>query len=96
MQKKVREFNENRNCHLEPMGVASRLLDIESELGELSKEYLKCSHYGTGEFVKNDDFDLRRSGAQSKSSQKSGKKTHFQHFHFFQTFLYFVRVRCVL
>ena len=58
MQKKVREFNENRNCHLEPMGVASRLLDIESELGELSKEYLKCSHYGTGEFVKNDDFEL--------------------------------------
>lgn len=58
MQNKVREFNEKRNCHLEPMPVSSRLLDIESELGELSKEYLKCSKYGTAGFVKNEDFEL--------------------------------------
>ena len=58
MQNKVRKFNDNRNCHLEPMSVASRLLDIESELGELSKEYLKCSKYGTAKFEKNDDFEL--------------------------------------
>lgn len=58
MQDRVREFNQNRNCHLEPMSVSARILDIESELGELSKEYLKCSKYGTREFVKNDDFVL--------------------------------------
>lgn len=58
MQNKVREFNSNRSCHLKPMPVAGRLLDIESELGELGKEYLKCSKYGTAEFVKNEDFEL--------------------------------------
>ena len=58
MQNKVREFNANRNCHLKPMSVASRLLDIESELGELGKEYLKCSKYGTAEFVMNEDFEF--------------------------------------
>lgn len=58
MQNKVREFNQKRNCHLEPMTVASRILDIESELGELGKECLKCTNYGTKEFVKNDDFVL--------------------------------------
>jgi hypothetical protein len=43
MQNKVSEFNSKRNCHLKPMPVAGRILDIESELGELGKEYLKCS-----------------------------------------------------
>ena len=47
MQNKVKEFNEIRICHKESMPIYARLLDIESELGELSKEYLKGSSYGT-------------------------------------------------
>ena len=38
------------------MPVYARLLDIESEVGELAKEYLKGSSYGTKEFEMTDDF----------------------------------------
>ena len=58
MQKKVDEFNSTRNCHLEPMPIYARLLDIISEMGELGKEYLKHSEYGTDEFVMDDEFKL--------------------------------------
>ena len=58
MQKKVSEFNKNKNCHNLKMPVSARLLDIESELGELSKEYLKCTKYGTLPFEKTEDFEL--------------------------------------
>ena len=56
MQKKVREFNENRTCHKKPMPVYARILDIESEMGELAKEYLKNSRYGTEDFALKDGF----------------------------------------
>lgn len=56
MQNKVKEFNENKKCHRESMPVYARLLDIESEIGELAKEYLKGSKYGTKNFEINDDF----------------------------------------
>lgn len=56
MQNKVKEFNESRKCHEKPMPVYARLLDIESELGELAKEYLKSSNYGTKQFEMSDDF----------------------------------------
>ena len=56
MQKKVREFNENRTCHKKPMPVYARILDIESEMGELAKEYLKNSRYGTEDFALEDGF----------------------------------------
>lgn len=58
MQNKVTEFNKTRGVHLEPMSVSSRLLDITSEMGELSKEYLKASNYGTSEFVLTEDFEM--------------------------------------
>lgn len=58
MQKKVKEFNEKVNCHTEKMPVCARLLDIQSELGELAKEYLKISNYGTINFELTDDFKL--------------------------------------
>ena len=58
MQKNVDEFNAMRGCHLEPMPVYARLLDIQSEMGELSKEYLKHSKYGTADFVMDDEFKL--------------------------------------
>ena len=56
MQKKVEEFNNSKTCHLKPMPVYARLMDIESEIGELEKEYLKSSNYGTKEFEVTDDF----------------------------------------
>lgn len=56
MQKKVTEFNKAKNCHIKPMPAYARLLDIESEIGELAKEYLKGSKYGTEDFKLHDDF----------------------------------------
>ncbi len=56
MQNKVKNFNDNKNCHRKPMPVYARLLDIESEIGELAKEYLKSSKYGTQDFEMTDDF----------------------------------------
>ena len=58
MQNKVNEFNKNRGVHLAPMPVSARILDIESEMGELAKEYLKYSGYGTGQFKLKEDFKL--------------------------------------
>lgn len=56
MQKKVKNFNDNRGVHTRPMPVSARIMDINSELGELAKEYLKCTNYGTSEFNSNDEF----------------------------------------
>lgn len=58
MQKQVEEFNNLRGCHEKPMPVFARILDIQSELGELSKEVLKNSKYGTEEFVFSEDFEM--------------------------------------
>lgn len=58
MVEKVKQFNERKMCHKEPMPVYARLMDIQSELGELAKEYLKHSKYGTTEFNKTEDFEL--------------------------------------
>ena len=58
MQNKVKEFNENKDCHFKPMPVSARVLDIISEMGELSKEVLKCTKYGTEDFALTDDFIL--------------------------------------
>jgi NTP pyrophosphatase (non-canonical NTP hydrolase) len=40
------------------MNVSSRILDITSELGELAKEYLKVTNYGTKPFKYNINFEL--------------------------------------
>ena len=37
MQKKVKDFNDNRGVHTRPMPVSARIMDINSELGELAK-----------------------------------------------------------
>ena len=58
MQNKVKEFNENRSCHRTPMPVYARILDIQSELGELAKEYLKHSKYGTKNFELEEEFKM--------------------------------------
>lgn len=57
MQNKVKEFNLNTNCHQKPMPIYARLMDIQSELGELAKEYLEHSKYGTSNF--NLEFDFK-------------------------------------
>lgn len=56
MQAKVKKFNEKRDCHSKPMPVHARLMDLQSELGELSKEYLKGTSYGTKDFATSEDF----------------------------------------
>ena len=58
MQNKVKEFNKTNNHTLKPMSPYARLLDIISEMGELSKEYLKHSQYGTADFQMHEDFIL--------------------------------------
>ena len=58
MQNKVKEFNEKRNANIKPMTVSERLLDISSEFGELAKEELKATNYGTKDFKVTDDFML--------------------------------------
>lgn len=57
-QKTVENFNKEKNCHEKPMPISARLLDLESELGELAKEYLKPTNYGTSDFVLTEDFKL--------------------------------------
>lgn len=58
MQEKVENFNQNKTAHKKPMPLSARLLDIQSELGELSKEYLSATKYGTENFIANEDFKL--------------------------------------
>ena len=40
------------------MPVSERVLDIQSELGELAKEVLKATNYGTTEFNPTEEFEL--------------------------------------
>ena len=58
MQKIVKEFNEQKGYHTKPMPIHARILDIQSELGELAKEYLKHSDYGSKEFEFEDEFKM--------------------------------------
>lgn len=58
MQNKVKEFNEGKGCHTKPMPTVARIMDIQSELGELAKEYLKNSKYGTMPFELTKDFEM--------------------------------------
>ena len=56
MQNKVEEFNKTKRCHEKPMPIYARLLDIQSEVGELAKEFLNNTKYGTKDFDLSDDF----------------------------------------
>ena len=56
MQNKVKIFNDSRTCHKKPMPTYARILNIQSEIGELAKAYLKNSRYGTQQFELKDDF----------------------------------------
>ncbi len=56
MQNKVEEFNKTKKCHEKPMPTYARLLDIQSEFGELAKEFLNNTKYGTKDFCLSNDF----------------------------------------
>ena len=58
MQQKVEQFNKNRDAFAKPMPVYARLCDVQSEMGELAKEYLKATDYGTKPFAITQDFEL--------------------------------------
>ena len=58
MQQKVKNFNDNKKVHKTPMPVYARLLNIQSEVGELAKEYLNNSKYGTKDFELKDEFKM--------------------------------------
>ena len=58
MQQKVQQFNQKCDDFATPMPVSARLCDIQSEIGELAKEYLKATDYGTKEFTLTQDFEL--------------------------------------
>lgn len=57
MQNKVKEFNENILKN-QPLSASLRILDIQSELGELAKEILKSTNYGKKDFEVTNDFYL--------------------------------------
>ena len=58
MQNKVKKFNDELLCHRQKMPTYARILDIQSEVGELSKEYLKSTKYGTKDYLVTEDFLL--------------------------------------
>lgn len=58
MQNKVKIFNESLQSHRSPMPCSARLLDVVSELGEVSKEYLKATKYGAQPMEPTEDFKL--------------------------------------
>ena len=54
LQKRVSQFVEKNGLEAD---VAHRLLDALSELGEVAKEVLKGSRYGSKRFVRTEDFE---------------------------------------
>lgn len=57
MQNKVANFN-NNILKREKLGAENRILDIQSELGELAKEVLKSTNYGKKELVITKELEL--------------------------------------
>lgn len=55
MQEKIRKFTKEKDINL---NVETRLIDLMSELGELSKEVLIGSKYGQEIFKNSVDFEL--------------------------------------
>lgn len=54
-QDSVRKFIEDKNIN---SSVGVRIIDSASEVGELSKEFLKGADYGKKEFEKTEEWDL--------------------------------------
>lgn len=57
MQNKVTNFN-NNILKRERLSAENRLLDIQSELGELAKEVLKSTDYGKNKLVVTKELEL--------------------------------------
>lgn len=58
MQKKVKIFNDEVMKRMSKTSVESRMLDVQSELGELCKEILKSTSYGEKSFEVTVDFEM--------------------------------------
>ncbi|MBS3741201.1 MAG: MazG-like family protein [Candidatus Cloacimonetes bacterium] len=54
LQKKVKKFTEKHNIETK---IEFRVLDLISEAGELSKEFLLATEYGKAEFVPTKDWE---------------------------------------
>lgn len=55
MEKLVKKFNEK---YMKGLSAENRMLDIQSEIGELGKEVLKATDYGTKDFQVTEDLKL--------------------------------------
>ena len=55
MQNKVKQFNSK---YMQPLSAENRMLDIQSEVGELAKEVLKSTDYGTKNFTITPDLKM--------------------------------------
>ena len=58
MQSLVKDFNDKNGRSSSPLECEERLMDIQSEVGELAKEYLKATNYGQNKFVLTEDFEF--------------------------------------
>lgn len=54
IQKKVQDFVRTHDIETD---IKSRMLDLQSEIGELAKEILKSTHYGKTEFIPDADWE---------------------------------------
>lgn len=54
IQKNVQDFVRTHDIETD---INSRMLDLQSEIGELAKEILKSTRYGKTEFIPNDDWE---------------------------------------
>lgn len=54
IQKKINNYTRDKNLNLD---VKVRVIDLISEVGELSKEILKGTNYGAKEFEKTNDWE---------------------------------------
>lgn len=54
LQDQVRDFVQTNDLEI---GIGDRLLDVVSELGEVAKEALRATQYGTRRFVRGDDWE---------------------------------------
>lgn len=54
VQDLIKKFTEEKNMN---SSVNIRIIDLASEVGELSKEVLKGTHYGRKEFQKTEEWD---------------------------------------
>lgn len=53
IQNRVKEFMEDKNLK---SSIDVRIMDLNSEVGELNKEFIKITNYGKNDFIVNEEF----------------------------------------